>query len=524
MLLLVAADDTGEAATVLRAARGLELDADALGPAEASRLVRVGGASVEFRHPLVRSAVYRAATFAERRTVHLALADALDGVGQADRRAWHRAAAAVSLDEPVAAELERSADRARARGGYAAAAAALERAAELTGEEAARARRLAAGAEAAWLAGRPRWAEGLLDRADRLHPPPRLRADLQQLRGRIQVWCGSPVEAHRLLADAAAAIADADPEKASMLLSEATQVAWVAGDMAKTTQTGQWLSTLAVPDDSPARLVGRVLVGLAGLLAGDTSQAAPLRREVVASARTAAALLQLAFAGSSALFVGDDAAAADLLGRAVAATRAAGAISILAWLLAQVASLQAWSGRWPLAVASASEGLRLATETGQDNASAHHHSVLAWVAAAQGREQACRSHATAALGQAARQALAPPASIATWALGLADLGAGRPAAALDRLQQLAAAGPGLGHPLPATFAAADLVEAGRAGGTTRGRAGPRGPAGLAGPVGRAGRRRPLRPAALLCGVPTRPVIPRIPAMPPAAMLPAPDHA
>jgi DNA-binding CsgD family transcriptional regulator len=112
-----------------------------------------------------------------------------------------------------------------------------------------------------------------------------------------------------------------------------------------------------------------------------------------------------------------------------------------------------------LAVATASEGLRLATETGQDNAAAFHHGTLARVAAAQGREQTCRAHADAALAQATRHSLAVPASIATWALGLAELGAGRPAAALDRLGQLAAAGPGLGHPLPAVFAAADLVEA-----------------------------------------------------------------
>jgi len=267
------------------------------------------------------------------------------------------------------------------------------------------------------------------------------------------------VQAHRLLADAAAAIADAGPEQAALLLSEAAQMAWLAGDMGKTTEAGQRLSTLAVPEDSPARLVGRVLVGMAGLMTGDASHAAPLRREVVASAQAADTPLQLAFAVSAALVVGDDAAAADLLGRAVAAARAAGAISILAWLLAQLAALQAWTSRWPLAVATASEGLRLAAETGQDNAAAYHHGVLAWVAAAQGREQECHAHATAALQQAGRRALAVPASIAVWALGLAELGVGRPDMALDRLGQLAAALPGLGHPLPATFAAADLVEA-----------------------------------------------------------------
>jgi ATP/maltotriose-dependent transcriptional regulator MalT len=361
----------------------------------------------------------------------------------------------------VAAELERSAGRALARGGHAAAAAALERAAELTGQEAARARRLASGAEAAWLAGRPRWAQELADRAGRLDPPPRLRADLQQLRARIELWCGSPVQAHRLLAGAAAAIADLDPGQAAMLLLQAGQAAWATGDMPKAIEVGQRLDTLAVPQDSPAKLMGLVMAGLADLMTGDPAQAAraaPLLRGVVTSAQTAQDPVQLAFAGHAAVNVGDDADAADLLGRAVDAARAAGAIGTLAWMLAQAAILQALTSCWPVAVATASEGLRLAAETGQDNAAALNHAILAWVAAAQGHEQDCHTHADAALEQAARQALALPASIAAWALGLAELGAGRPDAALGRLEQLTA-GPGPGHPVPATFAAADLAEA-----------------------------------------------------------------
>src|SRR5262249_58030454 len=123
-LRLLAAGAPGGAAPVLRAGRGLGLGAGALGPAEAGRLVRAEGARIEFRHPLIRSAIYRAATFAERRAVHLALAGALEGVGQADRRAWHRAAAAVAPDDVVAGELGRSARRAPAPRGHAAAPAA----------------------------------------------------------------------------------------------------------------------------------------------------------------------------------------------------------------------------------------------------------------------------------------------------------------------------------------------------------------------------------------------------------------
>src|SRR5262249_52852915 len=278
-------------------------------------------------------------------------------------------------------------------------------------------------------------------------------------------------QAHRLLADAAAAVADADPEKAALLLLQTGQAAWVAGDVAATAEAGQRLGTLAVPEGTPARLGGRGGGRGARVIARGAAQAAPLLRGVAARAQTAGPPLHLGFAGSAAMFAGDDAVAADLLGRAVAAARAVGAVGTLPWLLQLLAYFQAWTSGWPLAVASASEGLRLATETGQDNAAAYHHAVLAWVAAAsppavvagvapaQGRGQACRAHATAALQQAARRALALQAGIATWALGLAELSAGRPAAALDQLEQLAAAGPGLGHPLPATFAAPDLVEA-----------------------------------------------------------------
>jgi hypothetical protein len=152
LLLLAAADPTGDPALIWRAAGRLGIGSDAAGRAAGACLAEFG-ARVRFRHPLVRSAVYRSARTRDRQEVHQALAEATDAAADPDRRAWHRAQAAAGPDEDVAAELERSAGRAQARGGLAAAAAFLERAAALTADPARRAGRTLAAAQAQLRAG-----------------------------------------------------------------------------------------------------------------------------------------------------------------------------------------------------------------------------------------------------------------------------------------------------------------------------------------------------------------------------------
>jgi DNA-binding CsgD family transcriptional regulator len=152
LLLLAAADPTGDPALVWRAATRLEISAEAAAPATEAGLAEFG-ARVRLRHPLARSAAYRSASAQERQEVHRALANATDPQLDPDRRAWHRAQAAPGPDEDVAEELERSADRARARGGLAAAAAFLERAATLTLDPAQRTGRALAAAQAKLQAG-----------------------------------------------------------------------------------------------------------------------------------------------------------------------------------------------------------------------------------------------------------------------------------------------------------------------------------------------------------------------------------
>ncbi len=151
-MLLAAAEPVGDPLLLWRAAQRLQLGPEAADDLERQGLLEIGD-RVLFRHPLVRSAIYRSAAGGERRSVHRALAEVTDGEADPDRRAWHLAAAATGPDEEVARALEQSAGRAQARGGLAAAAAFLQRAVALTGDSACRVDRALAAAEASLQAG-----------------------------------------------------------------------------------------------------------------------------------------------------------------------------------------------------------------------------------------------------------------------------------------------------------------------------------------------------------------------------------
>jgi DNA-binding CsgD family transcriptional regulator len=202
LLLLAAADPLGDATLVWRAGRQLGLETGALAPAEDAELIEIGS-DVRFRHPLVRSAVYRAASADSRQRVHEALAEVSDPQADADRRAWHRAFAADGPDEEVAAELERSAGRAHARGGVAAAAAFLRRAVDLTPGAERRGDRALAAAQASLQAGAFAPARGLLATAEAESADEGRRARIDLLRAQLAFMARRGTDATALLLAAA---------------------------------------------------------------------------------------------------------------------------------------------------------------------------------------------------------------------------------------------------------------------------------------------------------------------------------
>ncbi len=232
LMLLAAADSVGDATLLWRAARFFGIERDAAEPAAADSVLEIG-ARVRFRHPLVRSAVYRAASGDERRAVHGALAEATDPERDPDRRAWHRAHAATAPDEAVAEELLHSASRAQSRGGIAAAAAFLDRAVTFTEEPVARASRALAAAQAKFDAADFLAAESLLATAEAGPLDELGRARAQRIRAQIAFDLNRGIDAPPLLLRAAKRLESLDDELARETHLEALIATIYAGPLAR---------------------------------------------------------------------------------------------------------------------------------------------------------------------------------------------------------------------------------------------------------------------------------------------------
>ncbi|HSK92038.1 MAG TPA: AAA family ATPase [Euzebyales bacterium] len=462
-LLLAAADHGSEPRSLLTAAERLGLHAGDLEPAERGRLLRVTADAVEFRHPLIRAAAYQDAPLARRLAVHAALAAALSDPRDADRRAWHIAAAASGTDDKAAAEIEQAAERAVGRGSPAAAARALERAAQLSSERAVRGRRLVAAARAAYDAGQ-------LDRALELaaagaaqvdHPGD--AAEAAWVRAQVAYERSSPAEASALALAAAAPVVSTDPVRAVAVLTEATWCARDAGDVDLLRRCAQRLRSVR---DGPALLVDG-LVGFTTLLDGDVAAAVPPLRRLVFAARDGGmdGTVERLFAGFMGVLMGEDELALSLLDRYVAGLRDQGALGWLPYAHEPLALAQLVTGRFRDAEANVAEAMSLAADLGQGLQVVVLTAISAWLAAVRGDTAAVEQQADVVLGDARHHEMA--AAQATWALALTDLMAGAPDAALDRLDRVCD-----GPPIRDVTIRAipDHVEAGvRAGDTDRAR-------------------------------------------------------
>jgi len=231
LLLIAAAEPVGDPALLWRAAAQMEIDAAAAVPAVEANLVEVGS-RVRFRHPLVRSVVYGSALPQERREVHAALGDATDLQRDADRRAWHRANAAPGPDEEVAEELERSAGRARARGGLAAAAAFLERATVLSVGSPRRTERALAAASAKIKAGEFAAARDLLSVAESGSPDDFQQARIDLMEAELALLTNRGSDAPSLLLKAARRLESIDADLSRATYLQALSSGYFAGRLA----------------------------------------------------------------------------------------------------------------------------------------------------------------------------------------------------------------------------------------------------------------------------------------------------
>lgn len=371
LLLVAAAEPVGDVPLLRRVAEQLDIAPDAVGAAEAAGLIEFG-AQVRFRHPLVRSAAYRAADPGDRRDVHRALAEATDPDSDSDRRAWHHAHAAVEPDEAVAGELERSADRAQARGGLAAAAAFLRRATELTPDPARRGTRAAAAAQATFEAGAPDTALELLAAAE-LGPLDEVQqAQLARLRGQIVFARRRGGQALPLLLDAAGRLERVDDGQAREVYLEAIGAAVVAGRLSGRARLREVAEAArAAPRaPQPPRLTDLLLDGLATRFTEGYVQGAPLLKLALRAFRRAAeqgeedVMRWLWLTWLVAGDMWDDETWQAVTTHAVRAARETGALNFLPLALSYRAVLHVHAGEFDLASALIDESDTLTEVTG----------------------------------------------------------------------------------------------------------------------------------------------------------------
>jgi DNA-binding NarL/FixJ family response regulator len=442
-LVVAAAAEMRSGDVVVRALTAAGLDLTALEPAEAAGIVALAPGEVAFRHPLLRSTAYHGVTVVERRAAHRAVAAAL--AEDDPQRAWQLAAATALPRENVAAALERAALAARARTGFAPAAHAHLRAAELSPDPVQRARRLVEAARDLLPAGHPDVGLARLEQAERVlaiatgSDVAAVAAELRTLRAQLALRTGRVAEARDLFRAQARRLEAGDAPTAAMLLLLSSLGAmavrdhrgWLAdAERALALANGNELLTalaelsagaarMTLPDVAAGR---RLLEEGERRLGGDLAMALSLAPEIVA------------LAAHGWLWIEEYERGVEMLDRLVAAGRESASVGALPYPLAARAQGNLMLGRFPRALADAEEAVALAEQTGQDPALVIALGMLATVLAWHGDEEAAVAAADRAIELGERRRVPVPAIYARYALGMLAVAADRHEQAIERLE------------------------------------------------------------------------------------------
>ncbi|GAA1965359.1 helix-turn-helix transcriptional regulator [Catenulispora subtropica] len=459
LVLVAAADPLGDPVLVWRAADRLGIGGSAAAAAEAADLVEFG-TRIRFRHPLVRSAVYRAALPAERMRAHAALAEATDAEADPDRRAWHRAQSIVEPDEDVAAELELSAGRAQARGGLAAAAAFLQRAVALTPDAEHRAKRALAAAWAHHEAGAPEAAQQLLATAlnGPLDEAERARSFLLQAEIAFSTDHGSL--APLMLLDAAKLLEPLDAALSRETYLQAVSAALFAGTLAPGAGPVDIAATAreAMPSSDLSRAADLLLDAVTRLLTEDTGAATPALRRAVrvftedgVSAEEELRWLWLAFITAVARW--DEQACVKLADRHLRLARSTGALAVLPLALLSRITMHLFEGELAEAESLADEVSTITAATGAQITNYGALQLAAW----RGQEAEITRLTLASADGAATRGEGVRQTVVDWTTALLYNGLGRYDDALEAAQRASSSPPAPGA--APQWAPTELVEA-----------------------------------------------------------------
>jgi DNA-binding CsgD family transcriptional regulator len=458
LLLAAVADgpDLGAAAS-----HGAGPDARALVPAEQLGLIKIGRTGLRFSHPLVRSAVYHSAPFAQRAAAHRQLAEALHD--QPDRRAWHLAAAALQPDERVASLLEATAAQAQHRGGAAAAALAMERAAELSPDPADQARRLVAAASAAVPTGQGDWVQDLAARALAVTADPELRLTARHDAAWTLAWSGRRPAALSALISVAEEASPDLPALAWDALGSAATVAYQSGTPASRQAVSRTLGLLErLGPPPPGRAPGidihahKLWIRASADPIGSRNQLLPDLRKIAGSPTEQPSLWRIA---SAAWLLDESDLAIAMMEETMQRLRApgvrgtsGGGLTVLGWAYID-------TGRWDEALEVAAEAGTLAEANQMDIVAASADVITATVLALRGDSGAARRHAARALGIVDPAECGLVAARARRALGVAALADGSYLQAFSQLRGLFGKGGTPLHNYVSYLGVADLAEA-----------------------------------------------------------------